>query len=286
MNPTNPTNRPSAPQRAPQRGPIVRGGLPTRPGQPAPVRPGQAPVRAGQAPVRPVRPGQPVGQRVPQRPGRPQLQGVEGGRSGRLNTGPLGVGLHDESPVIAAGLAAVLTAAGADAEVVSDEALRPIDVLLVDPHGRTEADLRVVAANAARHHAAIITYGWRQPSATLTRALGARAHLDKGADGAEAAAIITAVAHGDAVPTAAPRRSLEPAPGEDLSGREREVLELIGEGLSNQDIARTLYVTINTVKTYVRGAYRKIGATNRTQALLWLHEHRAELEPVLDTGAA
>ena len=55
----------------------------------------------------------------------------------------------------------------------------------------------------------------------------------------------------------------------DLSPREIDVMRLIVNGYSNDEIARELYITINTVKTFIRTAYRKIGATKRTQAVIW-----------------
>ena len=60
-------------------------------------------------------------------------------------------------------------------------------------------------------------------------------------------------------------------PGRDhgLSARESEVLCLIAQGLSNQEIADRAYLSINSVKTYIRSAYRKIGVERRTQAVLW-----------------
>lgn len=58
-----------------------------------------------------------------------------------------------------------------------------------------------------------------------------------------------------------------------LSERERAVLALVGAGLSNAQIARELIVSANTVKTYIRGAYRKIGVTTRPQAVLWVTHH-------------
>jgi DNA-binding NarL/FixJ family response regulator len=58
-----------------------------------------------------------------------------------------------------------------------------------------------------------------------------------------------------------------------LSNREVSVLELVSRGMSNQDIASQLYVSINTVKTYIRSAYRKIGVTRRAQAVLWAVHH-------------
>ena len=54
-----------------------------------------------------------------------------------------------------------------------------------------------------------------------------------------------------------------------LSPREAEVLALISRGLSNQEIADRAHVSINSIKTYIRSAYRKIGVERRTQAVLW-----------------
>jgi DNA-binding NarL/FixJ family response regulator len=54
-----------------------------------------------------------------------------------------------------------------------------------------------------------------------------------------------------------------------LTEREVAVLELIAAGLSNDQVAATLYVSINTVKTYVRTAYKRIGAKSRSQAVIW-----------------
>lgn len=54
-----------------------------------------------------------------------------------------------------------------------------------------------------------------------------------------------------------------------LSPREAETLALITQGLSNQEIADRLFLTINTLKSHIRQAYRKIGARNRAQAVAW-----------------
>lgn len=52
-----------------------------------------------------------------------------------------------------------------------------------------------------------------------------------------------------------------------LSGREKEVLELLGQGYSNQEIADRLYVSLNTVKTHLTRIYGKLGVNSRTQAM-------------------
>lgn len=60
----------------------------------------------------------------------------------------------------------------------------------------------------------------------------------------------------------APSPLLEP-----LSTREREVLTLLAEGLSNQHIATRLVISLNTVKRHVRHLLAKLAVTNRTQAV-------------------
>ena len=61
----------------------------------------------------------------------------------------------------------------------------------------------------------------------------------------------------------------EPADGlpEALSEREAEVLHLVAEGLSNQEIAERLVISITTVKTHVGNIFLKLGVTSRTQAI-------------------
>ncbi|MCA1782611.1 MAG: response regulator transcription factor [Dermatophilaceae bacterium] len=65
-----------------------------------------------------------------------------------------------------------------------------------------------------------------------------------------------------------------------LTAREAEVIGLITQGFSNQEIAERMYVSINSIKSYIRSAYRTMGVTTRTQAVLWgvdngLATHRA-----------
>lgn len=54
-----------------------------------------------------------------------------------------------------------------------------------------------------------------------------------------------------------------------LTQREKEVLKLMGGGLSNQDIANTLYISVNTVKKYVTSLMSKMEFSNRTEAALF-----------------
>ena len=58
-----------------------------------------------------------------------------------------------------------------------------------------------------------------------------------------------------------------------LSPREGSVLGLVVSGLSNQQIADQLYLSINSVKTYIRSTYRKVGVSSRAQAVAWGIQH-------------
>ena len=55
-----------------------------------------------------------------------------------------------------------------------------------------------------------------------------------------------------------------PSRGEGLSDRESEILALITQGRSNAEVAALTYLSPNTVKSYIRTIYRKIGVSSRT----------------------
>ena len=60
----------------------------------------------------------------------------------------------------------------------------------------------------------------------------------------------------------------EDVPCESLTAREQELMELVGRGLSNADIAEHLGVSDNTIKWHLKNVFRKLGAANRTSAVL------------------
>jgi DNA-binding NarL/FixJ family response regulator len=57
--------------------------------------------------------------------------------------------------------------------------------------------------------------------------------------------------------------------GDDLTEREREVLELITRGMANKQIARALNISDSTVKAHVGSIFQRIGVADRTSAALW-----------------
>jgi DNA-binding NarL/FixJ family response regulator len=74
-----------------------------------------------------------------------------------------------------------------------------------------------------------------------------------------------------AIERVAAGQPLDRAAGPDwsLSKRELEILALICEGLSNEQIADRLFISGNTLKSHIRRAYHKIGVGSRSQAVLW-----------------
>ncbi len=56
-----------------------------------------------------------------------------------------------------------------------------------------------------------------------------------------------------------------------LTAREDEVLALIGDGLSNTEIAASLYVGVSTVKTHINAIFAKLGVRDRAQAIALVH---------------
>lgn len=70
------------------------------------------------------------------------------------------------------------------------------------------------------------------------------------------------------------RARKEPEPVEPLTEREKDVMRLLGQGLSNKEIGAQLFITERTARTYVSNILGKLGLASRTQAALWAVEHK------------
>ncbi|MBD2160347.1 response regulator transcription factor [Limnothrix sp. FACHB-1083] len=64
---------------------------------------------------------------------------------------------------------------------------------------------------------------------------------------------------------------------EELTQREQEILNLIAQGQSNQDIAQTLHIAPGTVRVHVHAILQKLGVRDRTQAVVHLLQHQAPM---------
>jgi two-component system response regulator DevR len=72
------------------------------------------------------------------------------------------------------------------------------------------------------------------------------------------------------------RRPAEPDELAGLTEQERRVLALIGEGMTNRQIAERLFLAEKTVKNYVTSVLAKLGMQRRTQAVVWVARHRPQ----------
>ncbi len=110
---------------------------------------------------------------------------------------------------------------------------------------------------------------------------GALSYLLKTSRAEEIAAAIRAAARGEAIlekevtgkVMARMRGSTRPKPHESLTERELEVLRLIADGKSNQEIAEQLFITIKTVKAHVTSILSKLDIEDRTQAAIYAHRN-------------
>lgn len=110
----------------------------------------------------------------------------------------------------------------------------------------------------------------------IVRALdaGAVGYLLKDAEPEEIHAAIRSASRGEAPITPRAAAALladrrERPTGVELTGREREVLLLVVEGLANKQIARRLDISEKTVKGHLTNLFQRIGVADRTQAALW-----------------
>jgi two-component system, NarL family, nitrate/nitrite response regulator NarL len=105
-------------------------------------------------------------------------------------------------------------------------------------------------------------------------ALGAAAFVSKREPPERLLDAIVAVARGQIVFPFLALRAAQPDPLAPLSRRELELLEALGSGRTNAELAGQLGVSVNTVKFHLRNLFDKIGVRSRAQAVQLLHESR------------
>ncbi|MFB7334212.1 response regulator [Streptomyces adustus] len=169
-----------------------------------------------------------------------------------------------------------------------DEAVRLVaelapEVVLMDLRmprcDGVEATRRIRSEYPRTHVVVLTTYADDDSLFPALRA-GARGYLTKDAGGEEIVRAVHSVLSGDAglapsiqrrllerlsEPEAAPAAPVDAPDG--LTARETDVLALIAEGLSNQEIARRLHVSTATVKTHINNLFAKTGIKDRAQAV-------------------
>ncbi|MBJ7610008.1 MAG: response regulator transcription factor [Candidatus Dormibacteraeota bacterium] len=107
---------------------------------------------------------------------------------------------------------------------------------------------------------------------------GAVGYLLKEADSEELLRGVRAAAAGDSPLSAKAARAVlsarhERSPIDDLTGRELDVLRLVGRGLANKQVAWRLGISEKTVKAHMTSIFHRLGVADRTQAALWAQRH-------------
>jgi DNA-binding NarL/FixJ family response regulator len=152
------------------------------------------------------------------------------------------------------------------------------DLALLDPFTRRSGV--VGSAQVARPPGGtrVVIYTWETRSGFVERAMlaGASGYLSKALPAEELVAALEKVHLGERLvavdePRARHERSTTIEIG--LTPRETDVVALIAAGAPNKEISRRLELSMNTVKSHIRTAYRAMGVTSRTQAVLWAVEH-------------
>ena len=202
------------------------------------------------------------------------------------STRPLTIALVDDYDVVLVGLAHMFDSYS-DRVVVAEidattELSDTVDIVMYDSFAQPESDHDEISALVASPRAGkVVMYTWNFHPDLVAGAQqqGVHGYLSKTLPARELVASLERIHAGEMVISDPPRRA-SPASGLDWPGRnegitdrESEILALITQGKSNAEVAQLTYLSPNTVKSYIRSIYRKIGASSRTQAVLWGVDH-------------
>lgn len=200
--------------------------------------------------------------------------------------GPIRLALVNDYEVVLTGVGHMFDQYRDRIEVLELDANSPVDdevdIALYDTFGQPEADHDEILALVENPRAArAVVYTWNFDRTLIDSAMakGADGYLSKTLPALELVEALEAIHAGEVVISPAPsRRRLStgqdwPGRSEGLSEREAEILALITQGKSNIEIAGLVYLSINSIKTYIRSAYRKIRVRNRVEAVLWGVDH-------------
>ena len=214
-----------------------------------------------------------------------------------MSPGPVGVLIVDDDKLMRAGLRAVLSSdegievvgEASDGRAAIDSARRlDPDVVLMDvrmPEMDGVTATREVLQAAPESRVVIVTTFEEDDYVFGGLAAGASGFLLKRTGPEELIAAIHTVAAGEALLSpSVTRRVIERMarePGvepqeerlEELTEREREVLELIANGLTNAEIAERLVIEESTVKTHVKRVLMKLDLRDRVQAVIFAYEN-------------
>lgn len=170
----------------------------------------------------------------------------------------------------------VVAEAGSVAEGIRRAELVNPEVMLVDlqmPDGTGIDLMRAVRQSKPDIRAIVLTSFDDDTALAAALEVGAAAYVLKSVRGAEIAEVVRAVHAGRVLldeRTVTRRRKDIDDPTEDLTPSELKVVDLIGEGLSNREIAERLSIAEKTVKNHITSLLSKMGLQRRTQVAAWV----------------
>jgi NarL family two-component system response regulator LiaR len=200
-------------------------------------------------------------------------------------SGPLRIAIVNDYEIVVKGLVRMFEPYADRVTVVEAVANAstavPSDILLYDTFSQTQdGDLDIETLLAESGARRLVIYSWNLHPELVKSALrkGALGYLGKRLPAAELVDALEQIHTGEVVVTSedlAPETDAGDWPGrrQGLTTRESEIIALITQGLSNQQIADRAFLSINSVKSYIRSSYRKMGVTSRSRAVLWGIQH-------------
>jgi DNA-binding NarL/FixJ family response regulator len=197
------------------------------------------------------------------------------------STKPIRILVADDHPIVRQGLVSILNAQP-DMSVVAEVnngrqaieqfRLHQPDVAILDLRMPDVSGVEAIAAIRSEFASAcIIMFSIYETDEDIYQGLraGAKAYLLKGTPCQEILEVIRAVSEGQRYLSAEIGTKLAARMGRpDLSDREHEVLALMTQGKNNRAIAAELFITENTVKFHVANIISKLGASDRTHAVV------------------
>ncbi len=200
----------------------------------------------------------------------------------------------DDVEVVVRGLAEMLRPFAGEVQLLPLDSRKPVDadvdITLFDPFSPANPE-GVALSDVVSHPrlGKVVVYSWHADRGLVDEALGAgaAAFVPKTSGARDLVAALRRVHAGERLDDATPddrsqHDGVQPSgpsdgtwPGREvgLTAREAEVIGMITQGLSNQEIADRASLSINSVKSYIRTSYRKMGVTSRTNAVLWGLDH-------------
>ena len=199
--------------------------------------------------------------------------------------------------VVVHGLASMLRSYSDRIEIVEVDAnthpKASVDIALFDTFAQSFRDRERIARLVSDPRIGkVVVYTWSadDPAVSQTRVPGISAYISKRLAAAELVDALERIHTGETVPLQDSGRGPLvggdwPGREEGLTARESEVLSLITQGYSNNDIVDTTMLSINSIKSYIRSCYRKIGVTSRSRAILWGIDHGFQPDRMRQSGS-